>query len=86
VHQAWHRSSASFSITTAYRWADRFIKSISHLRSKLPPIKSLATARGSPENGNALMKTMIHLSGSFDKDTCAIAMFQQRYQCSFLLK
>ena len=82
VHKAWYKSKANFSISTAYRWVKRFLRSISHIRSQLPATSLKLSARGSPSSGTPALKTLAHLASTF-KEGCCLSSFQLHFQSPF---
>ena len=76
LHRVWHQGSFPFSITTAYRWLQRWQLNQAHLRSHLsrthpPPRKKM---------GSASRSTLLHLSQAYPNERCRITAFQEQHQ------
>ncbi|MEJ6582048.1 MAG: hypothetical protein QNL33_12140 [Akkermansiaceae bacterium] len=79
-HRVWHQGSFSFSITTAYRWCQRWLLHQAHLRTHLS--RTHPPPRG--DMGSATASTLLHLSQAYPNERCRITAFQNQHQQHFL--
>jgi hypothetical protein len=80
LHRVWHQGDFTFSITTAYRWFQRWQLHQAHLRSHL--CQTHPPPRG--DLGSAGASTFLHLSQTYPNECCRITAFQNQHQQDFL--